>query len=142
MAVPLGEFCAGAAPADAASAMPMLTIVPTTFRFMRASLLTHRPAAACAPSGSTRCMQLLRGLQRRALDDLDPRAPGIGDVGDDVAGGGTLAGRLVELDAVRLERLEEGRMVLHVEADVIEHAMARRRLRRVRLGEADLAARD
>src|SRR5215475_12644717 len=80
-------------------------------------------------------------LQRCALDDLDPGAPGIGDVGDDVAGRGAGTRRLVELDAVRLERLEKCRMLLHIEADVVEHAMPGRRLRGIGLGEADLAAR-
>src|SRR5580704_3387178 len=109
---------------------------------MKASLLTHRPAVVYAPSGSARSVHLLQRLQRCALDDLDPGAPGIGDISDDVARGGTLASWLVELDAVCLERLEECRMVLHVEADMVEYAMPGRRLRRVGLGEAELAARD
>src|SRR5271163_2145499 len=57
----------------------------------------------------------------RPLNQLDAGAPGIGDVGDGAAGG-ALARRFVELDAFRLDLLHEGRVVLHVEADVVEHA--------------------
>jgi hypothetical protein len=38
--------------------MPMLTTIPTIFRFMKACLLTHRPAVACALSESTRSVHL------------------------------------------------------------------------------------
>jgi len=78
--------------------------------------------------------------QRRALDDLDPRAPGIGDVGDGVTAA-TRARRLVEPDAVGLELAHEGRVIPHVEADVVEDAPSRHRLLRIRHGEADLHAR-
>src|SRR5258705_12677145 len=73
------------------------------------------------------------------LNDLDARAPRIGDVGDGVAGG-SLADRLIELDAHPLEALDERRVIVHVEADVIEHAVARRRLRRVGRVSAHLPA--
>src|SRR2546423_11608315 len=79
--------------------------------------------------------------ERPALDDLDAGPPRIGDVGDVVAGGAD-ARWLVELDAFGLDLLDEGGMVLHVEADVIEHAAAGLRLRGVGLGEADLRARN
>ena len=55
---------------------------------------------------------------------------------------GLLRDRLVELDAFRLDLLHEGRVVLHVETDVVEHAPSGRRLRRVGLGEPDLDARN
>src|SRR5258706_439747 len=64
-----------------------------------------------------------RRAQRRSLDDLDTGAPGIRDVGDLVAGRGRLAWRLVQLDAIGLELLHEGGVLLHVvddEADVID----------------------
>src|SRR5262245_55051388 len=78
--------------------------------------------------------------QRRALDDLDAGAPGIGDVGDDVATA-AFARWLIELDAVGFELLHERRMVLHIKADVVEHAMPGRSLRLVGLVEANLCAR-
>src|SRR5947207_4043019 len=65
---------------------------------------------------------------RQALDDLDAGAPGIRDVRDRVAGG-ALANRLIELDALRLEPLHEGGVILNVEAEVIQHAAARQLLR-------------
>src|SRR6516162_810904 len=83
-----------------------------------------------------------RRAQRRPLDDLDAGAPGIRDVGDLVAGRGRLAWRLVQLDAVGLELLHEGGVILHVEADVIEDAMAGRRLGGIGLGEANMHARN
>src|SRR5262245_653067 len=49
MPAPAGEFCARTA-VDAASMMAMPTPIPPIFRFMQASLLTHRPAVACAPA--------------------------------------------------------------------------------------------
>src|SRR5690349_6145404 len=73
--------------------------------------------------------------KRPALDDLDARAPRIGNVGDHIAGWARARG-LVELDAVGFELLHEGGMVLHIEADVVEHAMPGRGLRRVGFGEA------
>src|SRR5580765_5310973 len=77
---------------------------------------------------------------RQALDDLEARAPRIRDVGDGVARG-AFANRLIELDALRLEPLHEGGVVAHVEAEVIEHATARRRLLAVGLQESELHAR-
>ena len=50
--------------------------------------------------------------------------------------------RFVELDAFRLELLHERGVVLHVEADVVEHAPSSRRLLRVGLGEPELHARE
>jgi hypothetical protein len=67
---------------------------------------------------------------------------GIRDVGDLVAGRGRLAWRLVQLDAIGLELLHEGGVILHVEADVIEDAMAGWRLGGIGLGEANLHARN
>ncbi len=59
MPAPAGEFCARTAPADAASAMPMLTTIPTIFLFTKASLLTHRPVVA----GTIHSVRLLQRLQ-------------------------------------------------------------------------------
>src|ERR1700682_5608726 len=75
------------------------------------------------------------------FDDFDTGTPGIGDVGDGAAVG-SLANRLVKLDAFRLNLLHEGCVVLYVETDVVEHAPSRRRLLRVSLGEPDLYSRD
>src|SRR5215510_292369 len=78
--------------------------------------------------------------QWRAFDDLDPRPPGVGDV-DDRAPVGNLARHVVELDPFGLNLLHERCVILHVEADVIEHASLGGRLRLVGLGEANLHAR-
>src|SRR5262245_588692 len=79
---------------------------------------------------------------RSPLDDLDARAPRIGDVGDRRAGRRILAGRLVKLYSFALDLLDECGVVLHVEPEVIEHAALGRKLRLVVLGKADLNARD
>jgi hypothetical protein len=80
--------------------------------------------------------------QRRPLDQFDASAPRVGDVGDRGAGRGVLARRFVKLDALRFDLLDEGRVVLHVEAVVVEHTAFGRRLRRVGLGKPDLDAWD
>src|SRR5712692_8000154 len=75
--------------------------------------------------------------QRCPFDDFDTGTPGIGDVGEGAAVG-SLANRLVKLDAFRLDLLHEGCVVLHVETDVVEHTPSSRRLLRVGLGEPEL----
>jgi hypothetical protein len=96
------------------------------------------PAAGIKPEGA--------GYGSRSsqpkLDQLDARAPRVGDVGDRRAGPHDLAVRLVELDALGFDLLDEGRQVLYVETDVIEHAPAGRSLRRIDFGEPELAARN
>src|SRR5262249_37827703 len=78
-------------------------------------------AAHGARNGATK-LSLLRLL--RALHQLDAGAPWIGDVGDDDAGRFVLARGLIELDAFRLDLLDERSVVLDVEADVVEHTTA------------------
>jgi hypothetical protein len=59
--------------------------------------------------------------QRGSFDDLDARAPGIGNVCDRAAIG-NLVSRLIARDTFRLVHIREGRVVHHVKTDVIEHA--------------------
>src|SRR5258706_16245273 len=79
-------------------------------------------------------------LFRRPLHDLDARAPRISDIGDDHAGGFILPRRLVELDPLRFDLTHKGRVVLHVDAKVVEHATPGWCLLGISLGEADLRA--
>src|ERR1043166_1518469 len=80
--------------------------------------------------------------QISALDDLDPRAPRVGDVSGDIAAGGILVDGRIELDAFRVEFLQEGWVIFHVEADVIENVVAGRVLHFVGFDEAKLHARN
>src|SRR5215468_454477 len=68
---------------------------------------------------------------RRTLHQLDAGSPRIGNIGDDDAGRFVPARRLIKLDTFRLDLLDEGGVVLDVEADVVEHATAGLGLRRI-----------
>src|SRR5689334_6298404 len=79
--------------------------------------------------------------RRSPLDQLDACPPRIGDVGNRGAGRSVLTWRLIKFDALRLDLLHERRVVLQVEADMIEHAMSGRKLRLVILGKPKLDTR-
>src|SRR5262249_40415784 len=76
MPAPAGEFCARTG-VDAASMMAMPTPIPTIFRFMQASLLTHRPPVACAPVDllSTPVATAATGPAISGLNGVRPRMP-------------------------------------------------------------------
>ena len=61
---------------------------------------------------------------RPPFHQLDAGAPRIGDVGDRGAGQRVLAVGPVELDALRFDPFDDSVQVLHVEADMVEHATA------------------
>src|SRR5215831_18293483 len=77
----------------------------------------------------------------RPLVELDVGTPGIGDERDPDAGRVLRVGS-IELDAGRLEFLDKGLQVGHVEADVIENPPFGGGLRRIGLVEAKLGARN
>lgn len=79
------------------------------------------------------------GPQRCPFDDLNARTPRIGDVGKRVPVCGFPDG-LVEFDSFRLDLLDESRVILDVETDVVEYPPSRLCLTRIGLGETNLYA--
>src|SRR5947209_2498635 len=73
-----------------------------------------------------------------SLVEFDVGAPRVGDEGQRRAGLLILRVGPVELDAVGFKLLDEALQVLHVEADVVEHASLGGRLRHFGLVEAQL----